>query len=128
MAIEKKKTEHTKKSDREKSKHGKRIKVMPLQNSFSTTETEESDIDDNSPRTEKISPQKPRRLRMMERTKKRWHRIFNSQSKKATVSVQLDEVKEIMDLSTYLSSLEEEHKEDSDIEDTSENKSDAITK
>ena len=64
---------------------------MPLQNSFSTTETEESDIEDNSPRTEKISPQKPRRLRMMERTKKRWHRIFNSQSKKATVSVQLDE-------------------------------------
>ena len=95
---------------------------MPLQNSFSATENEDSDDADISPRTEKISPQKPRRLRMMERSKKRWHRIFNSQSKKATVSVQLEDVKEIMDLNTYLSTLEEEQKEDTDTEDSAANK------
>ena len=114
---------HRKSHDHVKPKHGKRIKVMPLQNSFSTTDTEDSDGADISPRTEKISPQKPRRLRMMERSKKRWHRMYNSQSQKATVSVQLDDVKEIMDFGTYLATLEEEQKEDTDTESTATNKS-----
>merc|ERR1712098_961241 len=96
---------------------------MPLQNSFSATETEESNDEDISPRTEKISPQKPRKLRMMERSKKRWHRIFNSQSKKATVTVQLNEVTEIMDFSTYLITLEGKQNGDTDNENNSENKS-----
>ena len=87
---------------------------MMLENSFSTTETEESDDECNTG-GEKISPQKPRKLRMMERSRKRWHRFFNKESKKACVSVQLDKVEEIMDINTYLASLEAETGEQSVI-------------
>ena len=81
---------------------------MMLQNSFSATESEESEDERNSGGREKISPQKPRKLRMMERSRKRWHRFFNKESKKACVSVQLEKVETIMEFSTYLASLEEE--------------------
>ena len=83
---------------------------MDLQNSFSTSTEgeEESDVEENLSRNEKISPQVPRNIRMMERGKKRWHPKFNAECKKASVSVQLEEVTEVMELSAYLSSIEED--------------------
>ena len=83
---------------------------MMLENSFSATETTDgSDDNDYLDKNETISPQKPRKLRMMERTKKSWHhRSANPvESKKASVSVQLEEVDKIIELLEYRSILEE---------------------
>ena len=80
-----------------------------LENSFSATETTDgSDDNDYLDKNETISPQKPRKLRMMERTKNRWHhRSVNPvESKKASVSVQLEEVDKIIELLEYRSILE----------------------
>merc|ERR1719412_2007156 len=83
---------------------------MMLENSFSATETTDgSDDNDYLDKNETISPQKPRKLRMMERTKNRWHhRSVNPvESKKASVSVQLEEVEKIIELLEYRSILED---------------------
>ena len=83
---------------------------MMLENSFSATETTDgSDDNDYLDKNETISPQKPRKLRMMERTKNRWHhRSVNPvESKKASVSVQLEEVDKIIELLEYRSILED---------------------
>ena len=83
---------------------------MMLENSFSATETTDgSDDNDYLDKNETISPQKPRKLRMMERTKKSWHhRSANPvESKKASVSVQLEEVEKIIELLEYRSILED---------------------
>ena len=83
-----------------------------LENSFSATETTDgSDDNDYLDKNETISPQKPRKLRMMERTKNRWqHRPVNPvESKKASVSVQLEEVEKIIELLEYRSILEDKN-------------------
>ena len=83
---------------------------MMLENSFSATETTDgSDDNDYLDKNETISPQKPRKLRMMERTKNRWHHrpVSPVESKKASVSVQLEEVDKIIELLEYRSIIEE---------------------
>ena len=86
----------------------KRLKVMRLENSFCTSESEQSDDNEKISGNETISPQKPRKVRMLERSANPWNRYFKDRSTKVLVKVQLAEVQEVVELSTYLSNMGEE--------------------